>query len=315
VFENVFDAAPRSGSLRFPKSLSVSAALHCAAALSLLAIHFSPAIRDMSLYRQPVILIAPALSPPPKIARPRVKPVPRVVAPVDSPPIPRAFHALPVLPTPPVPKIADLPAAPVIETPRLMPAAPEFPRIPTAPAPPLKTDNLAAADPAVPLPAPRLAVQAGGFSAAPISTFRAPRSGLTSSAGFGNAAADSGRRNPAAAVSKGGFSDVSVAAPARTAALPASASPNLTAVEILFKPRPLYTEEARRLQIEGEVLVELLFPASGEPRVLRVIRGLGHGLDETAVSAAQTIRFRPAQRAGMPVDSTASVHILFQLAY
>ena len=48
---------------------------------------------------------------------------------------------------------------------------------------------------------------------------------------------------------------------------------------------------------------------------MRVVRGLGHGLDENAISAAQSIRFRPAQRGGAPVDTTAIVHIIFQLAY
>jgi hypothetical protein len=45
-----------------------------------------------------------------------------------------------------------------------------------------------------------------------------------------------------------------------------------------------------------------------------VVRGLGHGLDENAVAAAQAIRFRPAARDGAAVDSTALVHIVFQLA-
>jgi TonB family protein len=92
-------------------------------------------------------------------------------------------------------------------------------------------------------------------------------------------------------------------------------SSRLTPVEILSKPRPAYTEEARRLQIEGEALVEVLFAASGEARVVRVMRGLGHGLDEAAVAAARGIRFRPAQREGGSVDSSAVVHIVFQLAY
>ena len=50
-------------------------------------------------------------------------------------------------------------------------------------------------------------------------------------------------------------------------------------------------------------------------RVLELIKGLGHGLDESATRAAQQIRFKPALRDGQPVDSTATVHILFQLAY
>ena len=48
--------------------------------------------------------------------------------------------------------------------------------------------------------------------------------------------------------------------------------------------------------------------------LLRVLRGLGHGLDEAAVNAANKIKFKPAQRNGSSVDSTAVVHVLFQLA-
>ncbi len=88
-----------------------------------------------------------------------------------------------------------------------------------------------------------------------------------------------------------------------------------SAAEILSKPRPAYTDEARRLRIEGEVLLEVLFRASGEARVLRTIRGLGHGLDENAIAAARAIQFRPAKRGDTAADSTAVVHIVFQLAY
>ena len=91
--------------------------------------------------------------------------------------------------------------------------------------------------------------------------------------------------------------------------------PPQTPVEILFKPKPQYTDEARNLKLEGEVLLRVLFTAAGESRVLEVVRGLGHGLDESAVHAAQQIRFKPALRDGQPTDSTATVHILFELAY
>jgi TonB family protein len=85
-------------------------------------------------------------------------------------------------------------------------------------------------------------------------------------------------------------------------------------VTILFKPRPAYSEEARKLRIEGSVLLEVIFARSSQVRVLRVMRGLGHGLDENAADAARGIRFRPAQRNGEPVDSIATVEITFQLA-
>ena len=47
---------------------------------------------------------------------------------------------------------------------------------------------------------------------------------------------------------------------------------------------------------------------------LRVVRGLGHGLDEAALRAAGQIRFRPAQRNGAAYETIALVHIVFELA-
>ena len=87
-----------------------------------------------------------------------------------------------------------------------------------------------------------------------------------------------------------------------------------TPVEILFKPRPEYTEQGRKLKIDGEVRLEVEFSTRGQARVLRVLQGLGYGLDEQAVKAAEQIKFKPALHEGQPVDSTAVVHIIFQLA-
>ena len=91
--------------------------------------------------------------------------------------------------------------------------------------------------------------------------------------------------------------------------------PPTTPVEITYKPNPVYTDEARSLKLEGEVLLEVQFAANGQLHVNRVVRGLGHGLDETAVAAANKIRFKPALRNGQAMDSTAIVHVVFQLAY
>jgi len=62
------------------------------------------------------------------------------------------------------------------------------------------------------------------------------------------------------------------------------------------------------------VLLEVVLEASGKIRVLKVVRGLGHGLDDAAVRAAEQIRFKPAMRDGQPSDSTAVLHIIFQIA-
>jgi TonB family protein len=49
--------------------------------------------------------------------------------------------------------------------------------------------------------------------------------------------------------------------------------------------------------------------------VSHVVSGLGHGLDESAVRAAQQIKFKPAKREGQPVDFPARVRIEFRMAY
>lgn len=142
--------------------------------------------------------------------------------------------------------------------------------------------------------------------------------GVVSSAGFGNGVAtgdDSGRVSASrGTVRQGGFGDADAPLAQQLRKPVANQVAQRTPVEILSKPIPLYTEEARKLRIEGEVLLEVTFEASGRPRVLRVVRGLGHGLDENAQRAAEQIRFKPATKDGQPTDSTATVHIIFQLA-
>lgn len=86
-------------------------------------------------------------------------------------------------------------------------------------------------------------------------------------------------------------------------------------IEITEKPRPEYTPEARALKLEGQVLVAVIFKANGEIVVQNVVQGLGHGLDEMAIKAAQHIKYKPAISNGQPVDFPARVRIEFQLAY
>lgn len=139
--------------------------------------------------------------------------------------------------------------------------------------------------------------------------------GAIASAGFGDGVAGAGRGDHGrkGTVTAGGFSDGAAPGPSAPRAR-AETKPEVTPVEIQFKPRPVYTQEARQLHVEGEVLLEVLFGASGNLRIERVVRGLGHGLDEAAQRAAQQVRFSPATRNGQPYDSIATVHIVFQLA-
>ena len=143
--------------------------------------------------------------------------------------------------------------------------------------------------------------------------------GMVASADFGNGIASGGKgdgrsNGTGSAISTGGFGAEQVVHGGPKLAQ-ADLGPATSSVEITYKPQPVYTDEARRLKLEGEVLLEVSFGANGTLHVNRVVRGLGHGLDEAATAAANKMRFKPALRMGQPVDSTAVVHVLFQLAY
>jgi TonB family protein len=140
--------------------------------------------------------------------------------------------------------------------------------------------------------------------------------GTVASAGFGNgvgAGTGSRQRADAQTVQQGGFGTVAAgkATKAHVATETAASKP----VVILSKPDPVYPAEARRQHIEGQVILSVLFGSSGSLQVLKVVQGLGYGMDQAATQAAERIHFKPAERDGRPVDSTALVHIIFQLAY
>jgi TonB family protein len=136
--------------------------------------------------------------------------------------------------------------------------------------------------------------------------------GTIASADFGNGVATTSKGN-GGSVATGGFGAEQVVHSGPK--LAQNDGPATTGVEITYKPQPVYTDEARNLRLEGEVLLEVVFNANGTLHVNRVVRGLGHGLDEAAIAAANKMRFKPALRIGQAIDSTAVVHVLFQLAY
>lgn len=136
--------------------------------------------------------------------------------------------------------------------------------------------------------------------------------GTVPSGSFATAEAPRSRGASPRAVTKTNFDSIDARSTSDKVATP---DERASALEILDKPRPLYSEEARKLKIEGMVVLEMCFGADGHGRVLRVVRGLGHGLDENAIRAAMGIRFRPAVHRGRPIDTVGLVRIDFQVAY
>jgi TonB family protein len=138
--------------------------------------------------------------------------------------------------------------------------------------------------------------------------------GTVASTGFGNGTANpppgGGRKGT---IQAGGFADQSTVAETVKPKKENVAS-GTSAVTILDKPRPEYTAEGRSLKLEGDVVLDLIFLANGTVHVNRVISGLGHGLDENAIRAAQQIKFKPAEQDHQPVDFPARVRIEFHMA-
>lgn len=103
-----------------------------------------------------------------------------------------------------------------------------------------------------------------------------------------------------------GSHQVSAAAQASVAARPSP--PVLT-----YKREPKYSSEARKAGLQGTVLVSLVVGADGIPQNVKVLRGLGLGLDEKAVEAVQGWKFQPAKKAGEPIAVPAQVEVNFRL--
>jgi TonB family protein len=82
---------------------------------------------------------------------------------------------------------------------------------------------------------------------------------------------------------------------------------------VLTHPAAVYTDEARRRGIQGNVIVQAYFDARGNITVLKVVKGLGYGLDENALAILKDWRFAPALRNGLPVSAVAEIEVPFTL--
>lgn len=82
---------------------------------------------------------------------------------------------------------------------------------------------------------------------------------------------------------------------------------------LLREVKPDYSEEARRRGIEGDVVMEIVVEANGRVGQVRVIQGLGYGLDDRAITAVRQWTFKPATRRGSPVSVMVEVAMEFKL--
>jgi periplasmic protein TonB len=87
----------------------------------------------------------------------------------------------------------------------------------------------------------------------------------------------------------------------------------ITAPAIIREVKPDYTEEGRRRNLEGDVVLEIVVRSDGTVGNVKLLQGLGAGLDQRAVDAVRQWRFSPARRLGVPVDVMVEVAMEFKL--
>jgi len=310
-------------------SWGVSGVIHCLVIGGLIFLPGSPvsvtartAVVTPLVY-QPIVKPQTPLRLPRKLIQPPVKLV-SLVSPVppDIPkPVTKEFQA----------PVREQPKNIVIQAPEqlkpieasIAPAKLVTPDLPSRMAPPIpvKTNVFASSgtSPDGRVPASRLEVKTGGFggsdgspvqSGAGKGTGAVVHAGGFGDSGSGSGGAGSGRGK--GVVASAGFGNATVQGP--VARKVEAAAPAETPVEVLWKPKPAYTEEARAKKLEGNVTLEVIFHATGQVEVLRVKSGLGSGLDQSARTAAEQIRFRPGKKDGVPVDRTGVVLITFELS-
>jgi TonB family protein len=82
---------------------------------------------------------------------------------------------------------------------------------------------------------------------------------------------------------------------------------------LLSKPEPQYTEDARRNQVTGTVMLRVVFSSEGEVDQIQAVRTLPFGLTEKAIAAARQIKFVPAMKDGQAVSVQMQLEYNFNL--
>jgi TonB family protein len=79
------------------------------------------------------------------------------------------------------------------------------------------------------------------------------------------------------------------------------------------KVSPAHTPQALRAGIEGTVVLYAEIGVDGRARRLRVIKGLGYGLDQQAIAAVRRWTFYPGMKNGVPATTPATIEVEFHL--
>jgi protein TonB len=204
-------------------------------------------------------------------------------------------------PVPPPRQITSRPPAPRPKiTPPVRPEPVEPPIEPPPPAAaPVPLPQVVA--PVAPVPADTRDRAGEVAAAAPESDSQGPGSGAGAGTGQGTG------------IGEGTGSGIGPGSGGGTGGGPYRAGTGITAPGLIREVKPDYTEEARRRGVEGDVVLEIVVRSNGSVGDVKVLQGLGGGLDQRAVDAVRQWRFSPARRYGTPVDVLVEVAVEFKL--
>jgi TonB family protein len=87
----------------------------------------------------------------------------------------------------------------------------------------------------------------------------------------------------------------------------------VSAPSIVYRVEPTYSEEARKAKYQGVVVLSAIVRKDGTIEILKVVRGLGLGLDENAIQALKQWKFRPGMKNGVAVDVALNIEVNFSL--
>lgn len=87
----------------------------------------------------------------------------------------------------------------------------------------------------------------------------------------------------------------------------------VTVPKAIYTPQPEYTDKARKLKINGSVVLRMVVSEEGKVRDLKVIKSLDRGLDKQAIAAVSAWRFEPGMKDGKPVAVQLPVEVDFHL--
>ena len=203
-----------------------------------------------------------------------------------------------------VTKVAKREPVERVVTPPPPPRPPDPKPEPTPPPPPPPAPPA----PAPPVVAPVVSAPADATDRAGVPV-QAPTAGASNGPGSGGGTG-TGTGTGAGPGNGAGIGDGSIAG---TGGGPYRPGSGITAPSLMREVKPVYTEEGRRRSVEGDVVMEVVVRADGSIGTVRVLQGLGAGLDQRAIDAVRQWRFSPARRYGTPVDVLVEIAVEFRL--